>query len=75
MVAWDRVTHADALRALKEYDRLGLGRFFSKHGFAPTTTYELIWEERPQIPSGLTSIGSLRPRFCSAGRLIARFDP
>ena len=41
MVAWDRVTRADVLRAMKEYDRLGPERFFSDHGFAPTTTYEL----------------------------------
>ena len=46
MVAWDRVTRADVLRAIKEYDRLGPERFFSQHGFAPTTTYELAWEER-----------------------------
>jgi hypothetical protein len=46
MAAWDRVTRADVVRAIKEYDRLGPERFFSKHGFAPTTTYELIWEER-----------------------------
>jgi hypothetical protein len=34
MVAWDRVTRADALRAIKEYDRLAPERFFSEHGFA-----------------------------------------
>src|SRR5262249_41422934 len=45
-LAWDRVTHADVLRAIQEYDRLGPERFFSKHGFAPTTTYELVWDER-----------------------------
>jgi hypothetical protein len=26
------------VRALQEYDRLGPERFFSEHGFAPTTT-------------------------------------
>jgi hypothetical protein len=46
MVAWDHVTRADVLRAMKEYDRLGPDRFFSEHGFAPTTTYELAWEGR-----------------------------
>ena len=46
MVAWDRVTRRDVLRALKEYDRLGPERFFSEHGFAPTTTYELVWDKR-----------------------------
>jgi hypothetical protein len=46
MVAWDRVAHRDVLRAIHEYDRLGPEKFLSKHGFAPTTTYELVWEER-----------------------------
>ena len=45
MVAWDQVTHGDVLRAIQEYDRLGPERFFSKHGFAPTTTYELAWKD------------------------------
>jgi hypothetical protein len=40
-IAWDKVTHDDVLRALQEYDRLGPERFFSAHGFAPTTT--TIW--------------------------------
>ena len=53
MVAWDRVTRADVLRALKEYDRLGPERFFSKHGFALTTTYELAWEERRYPPKAI----------------------
>ena len=43
MVAWDHVTRADVLRAIEEYDRLGPERFFSEHGFAPTTTYDLAW--------------------------------
>ena len=37
MVTWDRVSPADVLRAIKDYDRLGPERFFSEHGFAPTT--------------------------------------
>ena len=53
MVAWDRVTRADVLRALKEFDRLGSERFFSTHGFAPTTTYELAWEERRYPPKAI----------------------
>jgi hypothetical protein len=36
MVAWERVTRADVLRAIEEYDRLGPERFFSEHCFAPT---------------------------------------
>ena len=53
MVAWDRVIHADVLRAIKEYDRLGAKRFFSEHGFAPTTTYELAWEGRRYPPKAI----------------------
>src|ERR1700748_3802638 len=53
MVAWNRVTRADVLRAIKEYDRLGPERFFSEHGFAPTTTYELAWEERRYPPKAI----------------------
>ena len=34
------------MRAIEDYDRLGPERFFSEHGFAPTTTYELAWEGR-----------------------------
>ena len=29
MVTWNRVTRADVLRAIKDYDRLGPERFFS----------------------------------------------
>ena len=53
MVTWDRVTRADVLRAMKEYDRLGPERFFSEHGFAPTTTYELAWEQRRYPPKAI----------------------
>jgi hypothetical protein len=52
-IAWDQVTPADVVRALKEYDRLGAQRFFSEHGFAPTTTYELVWEERRYPPKAI----------------------
>jgi len=53
MVAWNRVTRDDVLRAIKEYDRLGPERFFAEHGFAPTTTYELVWEERRYTPKAI----------------------
>jgi hypothetical protein len=51
--AWDRVTHADVVRAIDEYDRLGAKEFFSTHGFAPTTTYELVWEQRVYPPKAI----------------------
>jgi hypothetical protein len=37
-IAWDLVSHDDVVRALREYDDVGAERFFSQHGFAPTTT-------------------------------------
>jgi hypothetical protein len=52
-IAWDNVTHADVLRAIQEYDRLGPERFFSTHGFAPTTTYDLVWEKRLYPPKAI----------------------
>jgi len=51
--AWDQVSDADVLRALREYDRLGPERFFAEHGFAPTTTYDLVWEERRYPPKAI----------------------
>jgi hypothetical protein len=51
--AWDQVTDTDVLRAIDEYDRLGPERFFSEHGFAPTTTYELVWKERSYPPKAI----------------------
>jgi hypothetical protein len=53
MVAWDRVTHADVVRAIAEYDRLGPEAFFAGHGFGPTTTYDLVWDERLYPPKAI----------------------
>jgi len=53
MVSWDKVTRADILRALEEYDRLGPEQFFREHGFAPTTTYELVWDRRRYPPKAI----------------------
>jgi hypothetical protein len=53
MVAWDHVARTDVLRAIQEYDRLGPEAFFSEHGFAPTTTYDLVWEERRYPPKAI----------------------
>jgi hypothetical protein len=52
-LAWDQVTHAHVLRAIQEYDQLGPERFFSEHGFAPTTTYELVRDERRYPPKAI----------------------
>ena len=53
MVAWNRVTRSDVLRAIQEYDQLGPEQFFSRHGFAPTTTYELVWGKRRYPPKAI----------------------
>jgi hypothetical protein len=53
MVTWDPVTRTEVVRALEEYDRLGAQAFFAAHGFAPTTTYELVWEERRYPPKAI----------------------
>jgi hypothetical protein len=52
-IAWDKVTEADVMRAIKEYDRVGPENFFSEHGFGPTTTYDLVWKERPYPPKAI----------------------
>ena len=49
-IAWEKVTPDDVVRALKEYDRLGPEQFFAAHGYAPTTTYDLVWEQRTYPP-------------------------
>jgi hypothetical protein len=52
-IAWDKVSHADVVQAIQEYDRLGPEQFFSTHGFAPTTTYDLVWETRLYPPKAI----------------------
>jgi len=52
-VAWERVSRTDVLRAMQEYDQLGPERFYSQHGFAPTTTYELVSDERRYPPKAI----------------------
>jgi len=52
-IAWDRVNVADVQRALEEYDRLGAESFFAEHGFAPATTYKLVWNEREYPPKAI----------------------
>jgi hypothetical protein len=53
MVAWEHVTRTDVVHAIEEYDRLGPEAFFSEHGFAPTTTYDLVWDERLYPPKAI----------------------
>jgi hypothetical protein len=51
---WDRVSAVDVSKALKEFDQLGAEQFFAQHGFAPTTTYELVHENRLHLVGGST---------------------
>jgi hypothetical protein len=51
--AWNQVGRDDVVHAIEEYDRLGPERFFSEHGFARTTTYELLWDERRYPPKAI----------------------
>jgi hypothetical protein len=53
MVEWEQVTRKDVQRALHEYDRLGAEAFFAAHGFAPTTTYELVSNKRRYPPKAI----------------------
>ena len=52
-IAWEHVTDADVVRAIEEHDRQGPEQFFSEHGFAPTTTYDLVWEKRRYPPKAI----------------------
>jgi hypothetical protein len=45
-VTWDHVTRDDVLRAIGEYDQLGPEAFFAAHGFGPSRSYELVWDQR-----------------------------
>jgi len=52
-IPWDRVTRPHVLRGMHEYDQLGPEQFFSEHGFGPTTTYDLVWEEGRYPPKAI----------------------
>jgi hypothetical protein len=53
MVEWHDVTRDHVIHAIAEYDRVGAQQFFAAHGFAPTTTYELVWDERRYPPKAI----------------------
>jgi hypothetical protein len=52
-ISWDPVARTDVLHALEEYERLGAEHFFSEHGFAPATTYKLVWDGRAYPPKAI----------------------
>ena len=47
------MTRREVLQAMREYDRLGPEQFFAEHGFAPTTTYELVSDGRRYPPKAV----------------------
>jgi hypothetical protein len=46
MVNWDGVSREDVLAAIEEYDRVGAAEFFAQHGYGPSRSYELVWNQR-----------------------------
>ena len=71
-IASDKVTDADVFRAVQEYDRLGAERFFSAHGFAPTTTYDLVWEKRRYPPKAIWARRMSSPQATALPQVISR---
>jgi hypothetical protein len=67
-IAWDAVKRDDVVRAIKEYDRLGPEQFFHTHGYAPTTTYDLVWEQRTYPPKAILGTAY---EFASGHRLAS----
>jgi len=53
VVAWEHVARNDVVHAIEEYEQLGPQQFFSAHGFAPTTTYDLVWDQRRYPPKAI----------------------
>jgi hypothetical protein len=43
---WSAVGHADVVRAIEEYDRVGQDRFLAEHGFGRAHAYLLIYRGR-----------------------------
>jgi hypothetical protein len=52
-IEWARVTVHEVTRAIEEYDRLGAEDFYSVHGFAPATTYELVQGDHAYPPKAI----------------------
>lgn len=52
-IDWSVVTDAHVKTAIDDYDRLGAEQFFAEHGFAPTTTYDLVWDNRTYPPKAM----------------------
>ena len=74
-IDWSPVTRAHVIRALEDYRRLGPEGFYAQHGFGPTTTYDLVWEDLPYPPKAILGVAyelatgsSLAPADFEGGR-------
>lgn len=52
-IEWSRVKLEHVNDAVADYDRLGATEFFTRHGFAPTTTYDLFIDDKPYPPKAI----------------------
>jgi hypothetical protein len=52
-IDWSVVGRDEVVRAIAAFDELGAAGFYARHGFAPATTYELVWEGRTYPPKAL----------------------
>jgi hypothetical protein len=52
-IDWSPVTRAEVVLAMEDYRRLGPDGFFAQHGFGPTTTYDLVWEQLRYPPKAI----------------------
>ncbi|MET7752794.1 hypothetical protein [Micromonospora sp. NPDC005367] len=65
---WDRVDRNHVEKAVAEYDRLGPAKFFAQHGFAPTTTYEMLLADRSYPPKAVLGVAY---EFATGDRLAS----
>lgn len=67
-IDWSPVTAHHVELALAEYDRLGAEAFFAQHGYAPTTTYDLITPDGAYPPKAILGTAY---EFATGGRLAS----
>ena len=69
-IDWSVVTNVDVMTAINDYDRLGAAQFFAEHGFAPTTTCDLVWNSRTYPPKAILG----RAHELAGGHRLASTD-
>jgi hypothetical protein len=69
-IDWSVVTNVHVMTAINDYDRLGAAQFFAEHGFAPATTYDLLWNGRRYPPKAVLG----RAYELATGRRLASSD-